>query len=289
MLNNLKTLILLSLFAGFFIALGGLIAGTNGIMMAFLISLLINFVIYYFSEKIVLKMYKAKKLDLQQYGFIYQMVEDLLRNQNLPMPKLWLVESDMANAFATGRNANNASLVVTSSLLSILDRNELRAVLAHEISHIKNKDILIGTIAAVLATSVSMLVDLRYMLYYKNNDKNKNGVLRFILLFLISIIGPLIATIIRAAISRSREYLADESGAKISQDPLALARALEKLQSLSYSNKQKREYSAIQNLFIVSPFNSFGLNELFSTHPPIVKRVEKLKKIYDENKDINMK
>ncbi len=286
-----RTIILLTGLSALFMAVGGLISGTQGIVVAFIMSLIMNFVLYFFSDKMVLRLYNAKELDPYKYSDIYDIVKELTTKDNLPMPKLWLIENNMANAFATGRNPANSSVAVTSGILQILDKRELRGVLAHELSHVKNRDILVSTIAATLAGAISMLANIRYRMNYRHNDKDGNSIIGVVITFVIVLVAPLIATIIRAAISRSREFMADESGAKLSQDPLALASALEKLQDSAVSTRdQAPKYGAASTLFIVNPFNSASLLELFSTHPPVAKRVRRLEDIYKNYvDDMNIK
>jgi heat shock protein HtpX len=240
---------------------------------------------YFFSDKIVLSMYRAQKLPEEQYGWIYDIVSDLAHEMRLPMPKLWIIKTPMANAFATGRNPQSSSVAVTSGILSLLTPEELRGVLAHELSHIKNRDILVTTIAATLAMAIGYCADfVRYRLFWGSmhgQDKNKQGSL--VSLFAIALFMPLVALLIRLGISRSREYLADETGAHACKDSLALARALQKLHDHvphASMNAQDTAQAATAGLFIVHPFTSGGFMELFSTHPNMHKRIEKLYTIH---------
>ncbi|KKP24689.1 MAG: Protease HtpX-like protein [candidate division TM6 bacterium GW2011_GWF2_28_16] len=279
--NQFKTVIFLGVLSGLLFIMGYWIGGQNGIIFAFIFSLLINFITYFFSDKIVLKLYGAKLLDENRYSYVYDIVSELCANARIPMPKLWLIETPMANAFATGRNPDNASVAVTTGILNVLDKDELRGVLAHELSHVKNRDILIATIAATVAMAVSYLADMiRWSFIFGGSDrdsKNKGGALGAIF---VAILMPIAATLIQLAISRSREYLADETGAKISHDPLALASALEKLQN--GADKQKIDpasnaQASTASLFIVYPFNASSLFALFSTHPPMDVRIARLR------------
>lgn len=290
--NKVKTFIFLVVLSALLLAFGGFLGGYNGIKIALIISLLINFVTYFFSDKIVLALYGAQELDTTHYGWIYSITNELTERMNIPMPKLWLVDSNMANAFATGRNPKHASVALTSGIINILDKNELRGVIAHELSHIKNRDILIATIAATVATAISYMASmLRYAAFWGSfggSDNKKNG--NPIALIVISIVMPIAAIIMQLAISRSREYLADETGAIHSQDPLALASALEKLHSRSQHTAQDepsagRESTA--SLFIVNPFSGKNLMNLFSTHPPVDERIKKLREIYEKMHNIN--
>ncbi len=278
--NQFKTVIFLGLLSGLLFLMGYWIGGRSGLVFAFVFSLLINFVIYFFSDKLVLKLYRAQPLDQDKFGFVYDIVSELTQNTQMPMPKLWYLPTQMANAFATGRNPKNASVVVTQGILDILDHDELRGVLAHELSHIKNRDILIATIAATVAMAISYLSDvLRWSFIFGGSRNSRNRSNPFIAI-LIAILMPIAAVLIQLAISRSREYLADETGAEISHDPLALASALEKL----HYNADKKKIEPVSNaqastasLFIVYPFRSGNLLSLFSTHPPMEKRIARLR------------
>lgn len=277
MIYKFKSILFFVLFVFFFIAIGGLIANVKGIIFAFTFILISNFIIYYFSEKIVLRTYKAKKLDTNKYSHVYNIAKELSKNANIKMPKLWIIESNMANAFATGRNQNNASVIFTTEIIDILDLRELRAVLAHELSHIKNKDVLIGMIVTTL---ISLFLNLRF-------KRKNNSFLELVILFSLNILTSLVLTMVKAAVSRSREYLADKCGAEISKDPLALANALRKLQenSENINNKNYYEnYSPINHLFIINPFLSKKFYELFSTHPSIEDRIFRLKNMQKDIK-----
>lgn len=281
--NQLKTVLLLAGMSALFLLLGRLIGGTQGLQVAFIFALLMNFIMYFFSDRIVLKMYGAKPLDKEHYAWIYTIVQELTQSMHLPMPKLWLIDTQMANAFATGRSPSHASVAVTSGILSILDRDELRGVLAHELGHVKNRDMLIATIAATMATAIGYIA---HMLQYAaifggSSDRKKNGG-NPIVMFLVAILMPIAAALIQMAISRSREYLADETGAKYSREPLALANALEKLQNhIPHAHLQSNDtaHASTASLFIVNPFTADGWIEWFSTHPPAHKRIERLREM----------
>ncbi len=280
--NQIKTVLLLGSLSGLLFLMGYWIGGQAGLIFAFGISLLMNVFAYFYSDKIVLKMYKAKPLDKEKFGYVYEIVEDLCHNANLPMPKLWYLSTPMANAFATGRNPQHASVAVTQGILEVLDKHELRGVLAHELSHVRNRDILVATIAATIAMSIAYLADiLRWSFIFGGGSRDRNrgsgwGAI------IIALLMPFAAMMVQMAISRSREYLADESGAEISHDPLALASALEKLNSNAKSKNMKPEsnvQTSTASLFIVYPFSGNGLINLFSTHPPMHKRIERLRKM----------
>ncbi len=282
--NRIKTARLLASMSGLLLLLGRFIGGNAGLTFALIFSLVLNYVTYFYSDKLVLKMYKAVPLDKQKYADLYDVVDELSHEQNIPMPKLWYVPSKMANAFATGRNPKNASVVVTQGILDILDESELRGVLAHEMAHIKNRDILVGTIAATLATAIGyMAFMLRWSAIFggRGNGRDRGGVIGTIL---VAILMPIAATLIQLAISRSREYLADDTGAKTCRDPLALASALEKLSHSATEQRlepQSPGHASIASLFIVYPFRGKGLTSLFSTHPPMEKRIARLRKMAD--------
>jgi heat shock protein HtpX len=279
--NQLKTAFLLAALSGLMLMVGGMMGGKSGLVLALSMAILLNFLVYFFSDKLVLKLYGAEPLDANQYPKIYAMVEELCHNAKLPMPKLWLLPTDMANAFATGRSPKHASVAVTQGIMNILQENELRGVIAHELSHVKNRDILVGTIAATLAAAIGYLADMMYWstLFFGGDRENNRSAIGS--LFVI-ILMPFAAMLIQLAISRSREYLADETGAKISHDPLALASALEKLQHASHAHKEEPESQAqtsTASLFIVYPFSAEGLLSLFSTHPPMEKRIQRLREM----------
>lgn len=282
--NRLKTVILLAALSSILMLIGGLIGGYQGVQIALVMACIFNGIAYFFSDKIVLKMYGAHPLDRTTYGWIYSMVEELATEMHIPMPKLWLINASMANAFATGRNPHHASVALTSSIINLLDKDELRGVLAHELSHVKNRDILVTTIAATIATAISYLANmLRWTAMWgsigNDNRRKENSPLA---LMLIGIIMPFAALLIQLAISRSREYLADETGAECCRDPLALASALEKLQMNAthvHSNgyAQDPRYASTSSLFIVHPFTDSSWSALFSTHPPMNKRIARLR------------
>ncbi|MCK4517775.1 zinc metalloprotease HtpX [Candidatus Babeliales bacterium] len=277
--NQLKTAFLLGSLSGILIFIGHYMGGQTGLAIAFSMALVMNFLMYFFSDKIVLKMYGAKPLDKNKYQNVYDIVDELCYNAGMPMPKLWLVPTSMANAFATGRNPAHASVAVTEGILELLDDHELRGVLAHELSHVKNRDILVATIAATLAMAIGYLADMLYWsTLFGGRDRNRSGSGGGMIF--IALLMPFAAMLIQLAISRSREYLADESGAEISHDPLALAAALEKLQYNAQVQKLKprsQAQTSTASLFIVYPFSGKGMMSLFSTHPPMEKRVKRLR------------
>jgi len=283
MWNQIKTVILLASLSALLLILGHVIGGREGVHIALFMALIMNTITYFFSDKIVLRMYGAKPLDEKQYAHLHTMVEDLARNMNIPVPKLWIVNTPVANAFATGRNPKHASVAVTSGILSILDMDELRGVLAHELSHVKNRDILVSTIAATIATAIGYLAYMaRYAAFWGSyrSDRNRNNSTGPFAMIIIAILMPIAASLLQLAISRSREYLADETGAECTREPLALASALEKLhKNLAHAHFQPSEQdkASTASLFIVFPFTSNGILNLFSTHPPMNKRIARLR------------
>ncbi len=281
-LNQLKTTILLASLSGILMLMGNWIGGHHGIVMAFVMAMLINFFTYFYSDKLVLAMYGAQPLDPIKFGYIYDMVQGLCHEARMSMPKLWYVATPMANAFATGRSPSHASVAVTQGILDLLDEHELRGVLAHEISHVQNRDILIGTIAATIATAISYLANmLQWAAIFgvgsRDGERDRSSGFGALI---AAIILPIAATLIQLAISRSREYLADETGAHTCHDPLALASALEKLHLGTQRmpvEPPSPAHATAASLFIVYPFSGKGLVNLFSTHPPMEKRIARLR------------
>lgn len=283
--NQFKTVILLSGLSAILMMFGGYVGGQSGVFIALLISLAMNFFSYFYSDTMVLNMYNAQPLDKNKYTLIYNIVEELAQKLNIPMPKLYLINTPMANAFATGRNPNHASVAVTAGILQILDARELRAVLSHELSHVINRDILVSTIAATMATAITYLANsLKYINILSDDSSNqqrRNPITSILLIILM----PIAASLIQLAISRSREYMADESGAELCEDPLALASALEKISGSVQAhplNNEDPRVEATAHMFIHIPFIPEGLSALFSTHPSVKDRVAKLKQIYLE-------
>jgi heat shock protein HtpX len=279
--NIFKTAILLAILNGLLLFVGNMIGGISGIQTALIMALLMNGITFFFSDKIVLSLYKAQPLDRTTYRWIYQIVEELAHTMNIPSPKLWIVETDVANAFATGRSPKHASVAVTTGIVRLLDEDELRGVLAHELAHVKNRDTLITTIAATVASAIGYLA---YMLRHialwgsLDNKRRENP----IGMIIISVLMPLAATLVQLAISRSREYAADETGATCGRNPLALASALQKLDNnVKYAQMDSNaiENSSTASLFIVHPFIDHSWTYLFATHPPMSQRIERLHKL----------
>lgn len=270
--NQLHTVFLLGSLTALLMLIGYFIGGQTGVVIAFLASVAMNFTSYFYSDQYVLKSYQATPLDKQRYGYIYQMVAELAQEYQIPMPKVWYVPTQVANAFATGRNPEHGNIAVTQGILDILEPNELRGVLAHELGHVKNRDILVSTIAVTLAGAIGMLANTLKWNSYAQGNKDSRALL-------IAMVMPFIASLIQMGVSRSREYLADESGAHACKDPLSLASALKKLQSSVNTARlvpANPKQAAIASLFIVYPFTGGNLANLFSTHPPTEQRIARL-------------
>ncbi len=275
-MNTLRTGILLGALTGLLMLIGGYFGGKQGIVIAFIFAMVMNFGSYWFSDKIVLSMYKAREVSESEAPELYSIVKDLALRAALPMPRVYIVPGDTPNAFATGRDESHAVVAVTEGILRILNRDELEGVLAHELTHIKNKDMLIGSIAATLAGAVMMLASMAKWaaIFGVGGDDDEGG--GIFGLILMAILAPIAAMLIQMAISRSREYLADEGGARISGKPYGLAGALEKLSNASKTIPMRANPSTA-HMFIVNPLTAKSFANLFSTHPPIEKRVEKLR------------
>ena len=275
-MNTLKTTFLLALLTVVFVLVGNAIGGQSGMMIAFGFAVLMNVGSYWFSDKIVLRMYRAQKVSESDDPQLYAMVQRLSVAAGIPMPKVYVIPQDSPNAFATGRNPANAAVAVTSGIRRLLSADELEGVMAHEIAHVSNRDILIGTIAATLAGAVMMLAQFaRFAAIFGGGDRDNRGGGGMIVLLVSVIVAPLAAMLIQMAISRSNEYRADESGARFCGRPESLANALEKISA--WSKRVPMDASpATAHMFILSPLTGRGLMSLFSTHPPTEKRVERL-------------
>lgn len=270
-MNNLKTFFLLTLLTLLAIGVGEYFGGRNGMVLGFIIAAVTNFVSYFFSDKIALAMYRAQPVTREQLPRIYDVVERLTQKAGLPMPKLYVIPTDSPNAFATGRNPNHASVAVTQGILQLLDDEELEGVLAHELGHVRNRDILTSSIAATLAGAITILARMGFWfgLGGDGRDRDRGGGL------LMIILAPFAAMLIQLWVSRTREYEADATGAHITHNPYALARALQKLDA--YSRRIPLVASpTTAHLFIVQPLFGMNFGNLFSTHPPIAKRIERL-------------
>ena len=278
-MNIVKTGLLLGALTGLLMLIGGYFGGQNGVVIAFIFAMIMNFGSYWFSDKLILRMYKAQEVSENQAPELYDMVKNLAMKASLPMPKVYIIPEAAPNAFATGRNEHHAVVAVTEGILRILNKDELEGVIAHELAHIKNKDMLIGSIAATLAGAIVMMAHMAQWAAIfggASRDSDDEGGGGVVGLILMAILAPIAATIIQMAISRSREYLADESGANISKKPYGLAGALEKLSRASHSVPMDANPSTA-HMFIVNPLTGKSLMNLFSTHPPIEERVARLR------------
>lgn len=277
--NQIRTTVLMALLTGLILLIGQWIGGRQGMMVALLVAAGMNFFSYWFSDKIVLRMYKAQEVGPQDGPELYGMVQELCRRAHLPMPKVYVIPQEAPNAFATGRNPEHAAVAVTEGLLKRMSREEAMGVLAHELAHVKNRDILIGSIAATMAGAIMMLADMaRWSAIFGggHRDREEGGGGGGLGLILMSIIAPLAAMLIQMAISRSREYLADATGAAFAGTPEGLARALEKLGA--YSKQLPMDASpSTAHMFIVNPLSGRSLMSLFSTHPPLEERIARLR------------
>jgi heat shock protein HtpX len=278
--NALKTTLLLGLLTGFLLFIGEDFGGQNGMIIALIFAGVMNFVSYFFSDKIALAMYRARPVTREELPRAYEIVERLTQRIGIPMPKIYVIPSDSPNAFATGRNPNHASVAVTQGILNLLNDEEMEGVLAHELGHVRNRDILISSIAATIAGAITFLARMAmwgamFGGYGGRDDRNRGGGIGS--LFMV-ILAPIAALLIQMAVSRSREYAADATGAHLTGNPYALASALRKLDE--YSRRVPLPASpSTAHLFIVQPFLGMGgMNwaNLFSTHPPIAKRIERL-------------
>ena len=278
-MNTIKTGLLLGALTGILMLIGGSFGGQQGVVIAFIFAMAINFGSYWFSDKIVLRMYNAQAVSEHEAPELYATVKNLALKASMPMPRVYIIPGDTPNAFATGRNEQHAVIAVTEGILRILGRDELEGVLAHELTHIRNRDILIGSIAATLAGAIVMLANMAQwaaMFGGAGRDDDEGGGSNIVGLILMAVLAPIAATLIQMAISRSREYLADAGGAKISGKPYGLAGALEKLSLASQTMPMKANPSTA-HMFIVNPLTGRSLMNLFSTHPPIEERIARLR------------
>lgn len=274
-MNTLKTAFFLTLLTLLLIFIGKILGGNSGMIIALVFAAILNLGSYWFSDKIVLRMYRAQKIEESDNPELYRIIRRIASQAGLPMPKVYIIPTDSPNAFATGRNPEHSAVAVTSGILRILSEEELEGVISHEMSHIKNRDILISSIVATVAGAISMLAQMAQFAAIfggGRDEENRGGGLG---LLFMAIIAPITALLIQLAISRSREYQADESGARISHKPLALAAALKKL---SYASQRipLEANPSTAHLFIVNPLTGKGLASLFSTHPPLEERISRL-------------
>jgi len=280
-MNTIKTGLLLGALTGLLMLIGGWFGGQNGVVIAFFFAVVMNFGSYWFSDKIVLAMYGAKPVTMNEAPDLYRVVHDLATRAGMPMPKLYVIPTDAANAFATGRNPEHAAVAVTEGILRLMTWDELEGVLAHELSHVRNHDILISSIAATLAGVIMMSANMvRWAAIFggfSRDEREEGGGL--IGLLMMSILAPLAAMVIQLAISRSREYQADASGAQLLHSGESLANALEKLEYASQRIPMEASPQTA-HLFIVNPLSGRSFANLFSTHPPIDERIRRLRAMH---------
>jgi heat shock protein HtpX len=279
-MNVLRTTFLLTTLTLLFVVVGQLVGGQNGAVIAFVLAVVMNIGSYWFSDKIVLAMYRAKPVSPEQAPGLYSIVEELSRNAGLPMPRVCIMSNRSPNAFATGRNPKNAVVAVTDGILDILTEDELRGVLAHELAHVRNRDILIGSIAATLAGAISMLAFFArwgaILGGFGGRDDRDGGIIG---LLVAAIVAPIAALLIQMAVSRSREYGADATGAQIAGSPYGLANALGKLEAASQRAPMQANPTSA-HMFIVNPLRGKSVWNLLSTHPPIPERIRRLRETH---------
>ena len=275
MFNFAKTAVLMAAITALFIVVGGMLGGEQGMLMALLLAVGMNFFSYWFSDTMVLKMTNAQQVDERSAPQFYGLVKELSEKAGLPMPKVFLINEDAPNAFATGRNPENASVAATTGILKILSNRELRGVMAHELAHVRHRDILISTIAATMAGAISALANFAMFFGGRDSEGRPNNPIASLM---VAILAPIAASLIQMSISRAREYEADRGGAEISADPEALAQALEKIhnyaQGIPFQAVEQHPETA--QMMILNPLSTGGLAQLFSTHPPTEERVARL-------------
>jgi heat shock protein HtpX len=276
MMNGLKTMVLMVTLTLLLVFVGGLLGGRTGMTFALIMAFGMNFISYWFSDKIVLKMYGARAVSETDAPELYETVRRLAHRAEIPMPKVYLVDQDQPNAFATGRNPEHGAVAVTTGILRILSREELEGVIGHELSHIKHRDILVSTVAAAIAGAISYLAQMaQWAMIFgggrRDDDEGGSPVAALIMM----IVGPIAAMLVQMAISRSREYGADEGGARVTGNPRYLANALRKLEMASKQIPMDAN-PATSHMFIVNPLSGGGIIKLFSTHPPIEERIARL-------------
>jgi heat shock protein HtpX len=274
-MNTVKTVFLMTMMMVLFLLVGYLLGGSTGMTIAFIFSLIMNFSSYWFSDKIILRMYRAKEVTREASPKFYDMVQNLSSRASLPMPRVYIIEDPTPNAFATGRNPQNAAVAATTGILRGLSNEELAGVMAHELAHIKHRDILIGTIAATIVGTITYIAQMAgwAMMFGRGNDEREGGGLSSLALL---ILAPIAATLLQMAISRSREFLADQGGAEISGNPSGLASALAKISRGNEMKALDNAGPASAHMFIVNPLHGGGIMKLFSTHPPVEERIKRL-------------
>ncbi len=275
-MNTLKTILLMGVLTALIVFVGGVIGGERGLYIAFAFAVLTNVGSYWFSDTIALKMSGAQPVTREEAPELYEIVEDLAQRAQIPVPRIYAIPTDSPNAFATGRDPQHAAIAVTEGIMRIMNKRELSAVLAHELGHVRNRDVLITTMAAVLASVVTMIA---HFGYYLGGNRDRNGGGNPLFSLLLVILAPIAATLINLAISRAREYQADKTGAEITQDPEALANALAKLDKGSQQIPFTNVNPALSSLYIVKPNPDNWFINLYSTHPPIMERIKRLEEM----------
>ncbi len=276
-MNAMKTAFLLGLLSALIVGLGQVVAGPRGMIVALGVAALMNFFSYWFSDRMVLAWHRAQPVAREQAPQLYEILERLTARAGIPMPRVYILPEDAPNAFATGRDPHHAAVAVTHGILRLLSAEELEGVLAHELAHVKNRDILIGSIAATLAAAVMVIANMaRWAAFFGGGQRDDRGGANPIALLATVILAPIAATLIQLAVSRSREFQADASGAEMTHNPYGLANALQKLEDSSRRIPMQTAGPASSHLFIVKPFTGGALTTLFNTHPPIRERIRRL-------------
>lgn len=275
MFNIMKTAILMAAITALFVVIGSMLGGRQGMVIALLFALGMNFFSYWFSDKMVLRMYNAQEVDTASAPQFHAMVQELAQRAGLPMPRVYLIQEDAPNAFATGRDPQHAAVAATTGILRVLSARELRGVMAHELAHVKHRDILISTISATMAGAISALAN--FAMFFGGRDEEGRPV-NPLAGILVAILAPLAASLIQMAISRAREFEADRGGAQISGDPAALAAALQKIEAYARGTtfQTAEEHPATAQMMILNPLHAGGIDRLFSTHPSTQERVDRL-------------
>lgn len=271
-MQRLKTAMLMAVLSVLMVMLGGALGGRSMMMGFFMMALVMNFFSYWFSDKVVLRMYRAKEVGEADAPELYSIVRGLAARAGMPMPKVYIIPDGSPNAFATGRNPEHAAVAATEGILRILTRDELEGVMAHELTHVKNRDILVSTVASVMAAAITYMAQFAMFFGGGRDDEDSNPVAAIAMM----ILAPIGAMLIQMAISRSREYMADDGGAGMCAKPLALASALRKLSKGVEIAPMRDANPATSNMFIVNPFTARGITSLFSTHPPMEERIARL-------------
>jgi heat shock protein HtpX len=276
-MNQIKTYILMALLTILLVWIGGLVGGRNGATFALVFAAVMNFGVYWFSDRIVLKMYRAQEVTEAEEPGLHRIVRELALRGGIPMPKVYIIPNDAPNAFATGRNPQHAAVAMTTGIKKLLNEEELKGVLAHELSHIRHRDILIGTIAATIAGAISFIASMARWgaMFGGGDDREGGGIAQLAAMFVLTTLASLAAILIQLAISRSREYHADEGGAHLAGNSLYLARALAKLDAGAQRIPMQVNPSTA-HMFIVNPLRGGGIQSLFSTHPPMEERIRRL-------------